>query len=229
MSNRIVAKGAEHPDYLNGLDALFFEELSIRYKTYAASIVVTFLDNALLAGKVCPEITIHHTGFPADRCAIYNWLQAEQGAFSFTTLRSFLEQRFSVLFEQTDHNYYQRIDVAQDVAVSLALPKSTRTFSPFALSRLKPLKSVPEKLNLTHVRRALANGQFSNLRCNSYLTDDYADDAARNFRRGPIEAMPMIEELVTSPAGWWTHLDPNSNSVSLCCHQFDSNSFVLKV
>ena len=227
MSNRIIAAGAEHPDYLNGIDALFFEELNIRYKMYRHSIEVTFIENALLAGQCCPRITLHHTGPTQDRCAVYNYLQEKMGDFTFPKLSYYLKATFASLFLSKDSDFYENVQLTSEVSATLQLFKGTRVFSPFALGRLNPLKERPAKWMLAHVKRALANGQFSNLRCNQYLTDDYAHDAACNFRAGSIEAMPLLEDLIESPSGWWTTLQ--GDHVSICCHSFNSNSFELKL
>lgn len=57
-------------------------------------------------------------------------------------------------------------------------------YSPFNLSVFKPLIKPPTKWTVVHLRKLLANGQFTQFKQNEYLTDDYALDCANNYSKG---------------------------------------------
>ena len=102
--------------------------------------------------------------------------------------------------------------------------KGIRVFSPFNLDKVKPLKAMPKKWTLRHVYSALINGQFKDLKCNYVLTDDYAWDAACDYRKGEIKApIEFVKGIIENPSGWWTSY--RDGEVAICCHSFDSNSF----
>ena len=73
---------------------------------------------------------------------------------------------------------------------------SKDVFNPFK----KPTKltSMPKKWTLAHVKKALMNNQFSDLRCRGRYTDDYQYDAATNFGQDrhvdPVEFTKTMTE-----------------------------------
>ncbi|MEY2411060.1 MAG: hypothetical protein QOF48_3730 [Verrucomicrobiota bacterium] len=103
---------------------------------------------------------------------------------------------------------------------------SKRVFTPFW--KPAPLKSMPAKWTMAHVKRALLNGQHAQLQCNGVYSDDYAFDSAVNYRKGPIASVvEFVRRLVESPSGWWCY--QRGRAVGVCCHHFDSNSFIPKL
>jgi hypothetical protein len=224
MPDTIIRKGQPIPELLNTYDTLYIEEHLVSYHMYQDSLRIALLDNALATGKTCPEYYISTKDFRGNRCDIFNLFTKLVGEFTIPAIKRYLQ---SLTFEADKYNNMSLDLDEAGMKVSLSYRDSNRMYSPFALERLKPLKEIPKKWNLTTVKRALANNQFRNLRCNGILTDDYAYDAAVNFRQGPLPALPLLEDLVTSPSGWWTSLDEKTGSVSICCHHFNSNSFIL--
>lgn len=227
MSDTIIRKGQPIPELLNTYGKLYFEEHQMSYQMYRDSLRIMLLDDALAAGKTCAEYVIATQGYQGNTCDIINAFAKLTGEFSLPNIKRHLQ---SLTFKADRYNNMsQNLDEEGKLTVSLSYRESNRTFSPFTLERLKPLKEVPKKWTLTYVKRALANNQFRNLRCNSRLSDDYAYDAAVNYHIGPISAMKMLQDLVESPSGWWTSYDEKTGSVSICCHHFDSNSFFLEL
>ncbi|MBC8737329.1 hypothetical protein F6X40_10995 [Paraburkholderia sp. UCT31] len=222
--NTIVSIGGAVPDMLNNIGTVFFEAQNMRYHRYAEALTVTLLDNALDAGKTCPHL--HFKTDERDICVVWNTLSALIGGeLTPQALTDYSRKLWD------EHAAVVPLRLRDKVIVYFEPKQSIRVFSPFALKKLKPLDKVPAKMTLAFVKRALANGQYANLRCNYVLTDDYAWDAAVNFRKGAIDALPMLERIIESPSGWWTSMDGNPAAplVSLCCHSFDSNSFTLKL
>jgi hypothetical protein len=225
MTDTIIHKGQPIPELLNLYGKVYIEEHQLSYQMYQDSLRIMLLDNALATGKTCAEYVISTQGYRGHSVDIINVFAKLTGEFNIQNVkRHLLGLTFTA---DRYHNMSQNLDEEGTVTVSLSYRDSNRTFSPFTLERLKPLKEIPKKWNITTAKRALANNQFRNLRCNGCYSDDYAYDAAVNFHKGPRAATPLLEDLVTSPSGWWTSLDEQTGSVSICCHHFDSNSFTL--
>lgn len=69
--------------------------------------------------------------------------------------------------------------------------KAMKVFTPFALGNLKRVKSLPNRVSISHVMKLIANGQFSYLGRDYKHTDDYSYDNASNF--GVIDgANPLV-------------------------------------
>lgn len=190
----------------------------LRLQCYRDSFTLTELENAFKAGSYCPQYSV---------MAEFNDMQALLHRNHYDMAAVAAELR-DVL---TPHGEGKSVPLKDGGTGSWRARPSNRSFSPFDLARIKPLKApLTGKWTLAHARRAIANGQYEKLRCDGHYTDDYAGDAASDFRRGEIQ-MPLefLRKLVEDPSGWWTSLDTESNRVSVCCHTFDSNSFMLKL
>jgi hypothetical protein len=98
-----------------------------------------------------------------------------------------------------------------------------RVFDP-TLKAYNPLKEIPAKWTLTHVVRALLNGQAENVKCTGVYTDDYAYDAASNFGIGEINAKNLAIRLIECPSGWHAYAEADG-TVHVNCHSFDNNKF----
>ncbi|NEX60097.1 hypothetical protein [Noviherbaspirillum galbum] len=218
-----VRKGEPTPDLLSTCNTLYFEDPHLSYHYSHTGMRVRLLDNAFKPGAVvrCYYVESRFN----NPVATYNHISRELGG---DVRPETIAQYLSTLSFAAGRYGFEPIDVSDEVRLHYSEGNGTNTFSPFALDRLKPLREVPAKWTMAHAKRALANHQFRNLRCNGVYSDDYAYDAAVDFHRGPVDHLVMLEKLVESPSGWWTSLDGNG-SVSLCCHHFDSNSFQLEM
>ena len=167
----------------------------------ADSIRVTDLTHALATGKECRYVSIRNW---QDSCGAVNHVRGRYR-------------------EQLDEHTADSKDGTLEIYTGTEAGR--RTFSPFALDRIKPLKAKPRKWTIPHVIRALINGQYEELKCNGVYTDDYAYDAAVNCRRGTISnALEFCRGIIKSPGGWWA-MAQEGGRVSICCHSFDSNEF----
>ena len=234
MTDIIVRKGDAIPDsidFLCSLDSYYFEESMLHVKSYASGgqIHFTMLDNALQSGKsVTSFLFDERKSGSSSTCDVLNALSALCGGITTpSTIRAYLET-----IDQGVGSEYECRDLSvrgYEIRMTVRKTSAVRVYSPFALARLKPLTEIPAKWTLVHAKRALANGQFNNLHCNGKYSDDYAFDAATNYGMGQLDGMAMLQKLVTSPSGWWTSLNPETLSVSICCHHFDSNRMVLAI
>lgn len=188
---------------------------------YANSLVLTDITNALKVGKECQGYAINV--WPASPAALHNFWNKAGG-----TPEKVWEYLEALDFAE---NYSEKMNDAGSGEITLTVyrrsVKGVRMYSPFALANMKPLKEIPSKWTVRHAIRALVNKQVEGVRKNYYLTDDYAGDAASNFRKGEIDPIDLARQVMEAPDGWWSSLD--GNSVKLVCHTFDSNSFTLKL
>lgn len=102
-----------------------------------------------------------------------------------------------------------------------------RVYTRTGMRRLKPLTSRPEKLTLAHVKRALANGQFRNLRC---VHDVHDLGPGIPDELGPLDANRFLSRLVTAEgnSGWYAgYIGAGSNQVVVAQHHFNRNTFEL--
>ena len=181
---------------------------------------VTDLTNALKPGKSCREYCLKSVSGGHGNLNTTNFIYS---AFNGQLDRLWIYCE-SLTFDHKYNPVRVTSPIEDDVEIYRTDVQSIRVFSPFNLNNVKPLKSMPKKWTLTHVRSALVNGQFKDLKCNYVLTDDYAWDAAVNFKKGSIKApIEFIKGIIENPSGWWTSF--RDGTVAVCCHSFDSNEF----
>lgn len=186
---------------------------------------ITFLDltNAGKAGKECDRLTIQtNSNDPQVYCDIvHNMNSATNGQLSLEDIET-MEQAFL---------FADMAEALHNASIFISREKAIRVFPVNDLSRIKPLKAVPNKWTVAHVVKALVNNQYEFLRCEGKYTDDYAYDNAANFQRGELPkdaALAFAKDIYESPRGWWASAKEN-NIVSICCHTFDLNEFKFKL
>lgn len=191
---------------------------------------VTLVDNAFLPGKSCLSVSIRSND---ERKSPWDLVERQLNGLTAANLREYvltIERRhpFDKICDVLDGTDGQRIFRRRYAGIQV--------FHAALLHRIKPLKAVPTRWNMGHVKQALANGQFRNLRCDAQYSDDFARDALNNYYAGPLEALPFLERLVTAGAdsyitssqcGWGTALDLATMTVCVNQHTFDRNSFTL--
>lgn len=196
---------------------LYLEKEKLRVSRLADSIHFVDLTHALKTGKTCPRLT---TRFDHPNDANEAWellhLNDRMGENVREYLAAIANQAATGL---TNSSLFNRRD-----------NPSNQVFSPFNLSNLSRVDAFPAKWTLAHVKRTLANGQYSEVKCTGKYTDDYAFDAAVDCQRGNVAGLKMLKELVESPSGWWTSLediDGDTAVASVCCHHFNCNKIYL--
>ena len=180
---------------------------------------ITDLTNALATGKTCRQYSFKSNG-PHGNCETINWLLQDfygdfRKAFDFCETLSFEKDQWGSCkpYRIGGIDIWRRDE------------KSNRTFSPFALDRIKPLRAIPDKWTMRHVYAAIINNQFSTLKCDGVYSDDYAFDDAANYHKGEIaHPLAFIRRIIEHPSGW--HCFVSSGWVHVGCHSFDNNSFL---
>ena len=194
----------------------YLEDDNLYVHFYHGSVKIIDLVNALKRGADCDEFTVQGDFNNDSASKFFHEFQ-----YDIKRLMSFLR---ALKFNKSRYGGNEGVNYGEVIIYKSSL-KGIRVFSPFNLDQIKPLKSEPKKWTITHVIRALLNGQYKSLKCNGVYTDDYAYDAAMNYRKGEIsDGQAFAQRILESPSGWWAY--QQDESVSICCHSFDSNSFV---
>lgn len=232
MSFKIINSFSETKlnDFINGCDSLYIKDINIHISHSRGfdNYIITDTTNALKSGTVCNKYSICSDA-PHGNLLITNWIIWKFGG-NINKLAEYLK---ALDFKKDGYGFYiDKIRRENEenciMTISKTEAKSIKTYSPFNHANIKPLTEIPGKWNMKHAVKAIINNQFENLHCNGILTDDYHYDATSNFHKGAIKnPIAFIKSIIESPSGWWTTLD--GNSVKLCCHSFDSNSFTLKI
>jgi len=193
----------------------YLKELCVHLKFFANSLYITDLKNALKTGKVCKTYIVSSQNCQSSfDFFFFNWLQRRDMKVS-----EFMQGLLA-------GNYNS---AKTDLNISIREGKGIRTYSPF--SEVKPIK-IPSKWTIQHVWKAIIAGQISYGICNGVYTDDYAYDAASNFRQGEINVLNLAKKIIKSPSGWWvTATAPQNGNIKLSvnCGQFNYNTVFFEI
>lgn len=219
-------KEIELTDLVLATGEVYIEDLELRVQVYRGSVVIREIQEALKVGGVCTDYKIAWRDYQDGQVAIANYILHE----GIKDLPELLERLKGIDFKRDQWGGFAPQDLPGGVfTVYRDEEKGVRCFSPFQLARLKPLKEVPRKWTVKHAVRAIACGQFKDLRCKGVYTDDYSYDDAYDFQRGKIKApIEFIEKIIERPSGWWSTIQ-ETGEVYLSCHHFDSNGFTLAI
>ena len=183
-------------------DGGYFADVNAYISVRVNRIVIIDLRNALIPGRECERLVLEHEDLYDNRC-LHSGLDTFRAVYD----RYFIQRQFP------------------DCQVYESMLRSMRTFTPF--KPIKPIKA-PEKWTITHVWKAILSGQIFQGTCDGRYTDDYAYDAAVNFRSGVSLHLPSFAyKLIDSPSGWTVHPHRTEDGVvelSVSCYSFDMNT-----
>jgi len=196
----------------------YFKEENVFIRVYLDSVVITDLTDALKHGKKCKSYIIRPTKWDPQRsllCDFFNILS--DWDFSIAEFVEKLRSGESLFWLENQFNIEHREE------------KATRIYSPFA--EVKPIKK-PSKWTIPHVWKAILAKQVKQAKCTGYYTDDYAGDAACNFRQGGISPEGLAEKIIKSPSGWRVYVEKETEDevvLRVNCHHFDNNRVIIDV
>lgn len=180
----------------------YFQDIQAYMEVRVQQICIVDLHNALAPGRECERLVLQPHDPYSSEC-LYSGLN---------TFREVYE-KFFVRRELPDCHVYT------------STLKSMNVFTPF--KEIKPIK-VPAKWTLPHVWKAILSGQIYEGHCAGRYTDDYAYDAAVNFRSGVQLYLPSFaKELIESPSGWSVradHVEGYRVQLSVDCYTFNLNT-----
>lgn len=187
-----VVDSSEEFRWFSGLHKTYFQDLNWEYKFWSGNESMCFVDltNAYLVGKKCVSFSINFNinKREADSCSAWYLLLKEQ--CQSTHPKAVVEwlKRLEMSDMGRGVGVCARFIVGDvEVRIYSDERQANQVFSPFALERLKPIVETPTRWTNVHLRRIIANGQFVRLKQDYYHTDDFASDAAENFREGYIK------------------------------------------
>lgn len=215
--NDRIAKGDAYMRY-EGRDIRFGYSYDYRCGEEVESLSVHDVSNAFKSGKMCESFFLEATGDNA-----IGALCAYLAAVNYN-LPAFFDWCASL---DVDYEAYgtKYVDSERQITIYKRDNKGVETFSPLALSHLKPLKEIPKKWTISHVRRLLAAGQYSYCGTEMRLTSDYAYDAANEFGKGECSGEDFLRMLTESPSGW--HVSQSNgravdgDKLAVWCHTFE--------
>ena len=192
---------------LSSLDGLYLEKEQLYVRWHGrGQFIIQDISQALDRGK--KSVMYHIDAYMSDEpCEILNYL-TDIGRQKFDdenpTIKDLWDYFEGKEFQEkagfTGLPLYESFEVnfnGTRITVGKRETETNGVFSPFRLHKLKRLDKTPKKPNKLHLIRALANGQYRNLRVVSHLTDDYAFDNANNFGRGLIpNPFPLVKKYI---------------------------------
>lgn len=182
----------------------YFRDINAYVEVSTQRIAITDLTNAMLPGKTCKRIVLQ----PEDE---YSPNVMHAGLDTFRAVYD----TFFVREEKPD----------MECRIWKSDLKASRVFSPFR--KIRPIKT-PEKWTLPHVWKAILSGQIYMGQCDGRYTDDYAYDAAVDFKSGMELHLPSFaRRLIEEPSGWHVYPDKTRGNVtylSVNCYSFNLNT-----
>ena len=195
-------------------DEMYFKKECVSVTAYNDRVYITDLTNAMKSGKDCKTWCFVCNSNSA--LWIGEYIEMATDTNSLPELVEFLREE-KELKEIDGLETYCREN------------KGIRTFSPFAA--VKPVKAPKNgKWTVSNVCKAILSGQISKGRIDGIYTDDYAFDAAVDFRRGEMNRESLEElamHVIECPSGWtaWERKrDNNSIEIAFSCHSFDDRT-----
>ena len=198
-----------------GHDDHYFQAENIMLHYFFDSAYVYNLDNALKVGKTCRcYMILSELGrYEGKKIEVELWKWCSEQGISMLELFALLTS------EKLPESFNEKFTiVTRD-------KKGINTFSPFVT--VKPIKPPAQnKWTIQHVWKAILSGQVIRGEIREKLTDDYAHDAAVNFRKGEsINLQEFAKELIQSPSGWSANGGSNVTDgifqIQIRCHHFD--------
>lgn len=211
---------------------IFLEKENVRLDIfnngYHKSFTVTPLVNALKRGEKVLSLTFN---LDCSDDSIFNVLMNELSANSYFDLDLYIAKSLDILEKlDVDFEYCKSVGSLGELELSASIDKGVNVYSPFAMDNLKPLKSIPKKWSMSHLKRLIANNQFTDFVQTQYLTDDYAHDAACNFREGNvINKDEFLEDLIRNQRGYHISNGSKDNQLDISYASFDYKTLTINL
>lgn len=214
----------------------YIKKSNLEYRYYYGGDVISLynLDFAFKARKVCKGYKIcHQRNTDADFMEVWSLILDElcerptpEGVWSWLSS-----------LEMVDNGPYS--GVCAEVSVNGSVVRiysddiaGNKMFSPFDVERVKPVQVIPKKWTVVHLRKLLANGQFSNYKQDFYYTDDYFQDSASNFRKGYFQnpLSSYVDILKCSHVRLWSRTSEDGTvTLNFGEHSNDGRSLIVEL
>lgn len=188
-------------------DEGYFADIKAYIRIKSQRIVIEDLRNALVPGKECERLILEPEDLYSPEC-LHSGLDTFRAVYDKFFVRSELPE----------------------CRVRRSQGRSMQTFTPF-----KPIRPIqtPGKWTLPHVWKAILSGQIYEGHVDCRYTDDYALDAATDFRSGVQLHLPSFaRELIERPSGWYVTgkaREDGTVELSVNCYSFHFNTLLFDV
>ncbi len=191
-----IIKGNEN--LVNYYEHLYIEDIMVSYKLYHDSIDIIDISSAMKRGLVCRQVVISknsNLGYDERKINFISDIVANNNDYTLEQL--LLNPNF--------------IKQTENISFVVRLLSSKDVYSPFWKPAGK-VKIKKDKFTLTDIKKMLMNGQIEKCVVQRQTSDDYLDDAEKNFHKGEkIDNKKLCEDLVNSPSGWRVCLGSSQN------------------
>lgn len=183
--------------------AVYVKDANVLLKLYRESVTIIDLDNALKAGKTCKKYCFNFDDADNGYCGLNTFLDDLPFAEFVNNCRAGNYSRKSSRLEMMGikFNEYEL--------------KACRVISPFATVKKQDFdKGV---INGAKLAKAILAGQIKEIVCAGRYTDDYYDDAKRNFCKGVkvTDLLKFADELITQTTCFGASRTKNPKVIAL--------------
>ena len=197
---------------------------SVKFLT--GELVFTHLDNAFKRAETCQRFKIVADDINFEAHFDF-YLENFDRDDPFSWIISDLKQSHSDRFGDNSSSEFTRCTDSQIVKFSKCETPAARVYSPFHLGCFSRVKKIPEKLTLPHIKRLLANGQYTALKNVRQSNQNNTED---------LHPLALLHRLVEDASGWWCSLYTSegqaikmnqyhcSDTIArIACHTFESH------
>lgn len=189
-----------------------------RIHAYMGSIEIQDIEHGMKAGKSCKRISL--SAVPRGHAPTSQYLHQIATSGEYRSLEDFV-----------NHIETSSVDVEGGrVDIHVYEDKSKSVFNPFNAAKLKRLVKLPKKWNGDAMMKAIANGQFSVLKQDSYLGYDepMADPNKKDMRLDPMEEIKGFAEKRLK-VDYTNELDDGRIVINYGAHSNDSRSMIFNM
>lgn len=193
--------------------AVYVKDANVLLKLYRESVAIIDLDNAMKAGQTCKKYCFTFDDADNGYCGLNYFLDDLPFAEFVNNCRAGNYSRNSSRLELMGirFNEYEL--------------KACRVISPFAAVKKQDFsKGV---INGAKLAKAILAGQIKEIICAGRYTDDYYDDAKRNFCKGVkvTDLLKFADELITQTTCFGANRTDDPKVISLgqgACEYYDA-------
>lgn len=217
QSSKIVIKDVEltEVDDLSVGQTVYTKDGKHKVHAYMGSIEIMDIEHGMKAGKTCKVISL--SAVPRSYEPTSEFLHKMATSGEYRSLEDFV-----------NHIETSSVDTESGrVDIHVYEKKSKEVFNPFNAAKLKRLVKMPKRWNADAMMKAIANGQFSVLKQDSYLGYDepMADPSKKDMRLDPLEEIKGFAEKRLK-VDYVNELDDGQVVINYGAHSNDARSMV---
>lgn len=188
----------------------YYADINAYLYFYDGSVTIIDLTNAMKTGQKCKKYSVYQSGY---------------GRLDFSEFLNLID-KYDINNVNEFYNHIVEGKEIEGLTIQQSEEKSSKTFSPFV--EVKPIKT-PNKWTRTHVWKAILSGQVFDGKTDYHYTDDYAYDAAYNYREGcGVDLIKLAQDLIEDSCSGYSFYTGEEKDgvipVSVSTYSFDSKT-----